>query len=91
MNLEANVLASRVGIAALALSAGVLLSSATAPSHAQDDLRARGDRACKGDANRLCQHSFSGGDMAILQCFQQNRTKLSRPCRQFLIEIGQLY
>ena len=85
------MLASRIGFTALALSAGVLLSSATTPSHAQDDVRARGDRACKGDANRLCRHAFSGGDMAILQCFQQNRTKLSSPCRQFLIEIGQLY
>ena len=28
--------------------------------------------------------------MVILQCFQQNRTKLSRHCHRFLAEVGQL-
>jgi hypothetical protein len=59
-------------------------------TEAQDDVRQRGDRACKADANRLCKQMFSQGDMAVLQCLQTNKAKLSRPCSTFLKEIGQL-
>jgi hypothetical protein len=78
----------RIGsFAAIAFS--FVMVAATAAS-AQDDIRARGDRACKTDAPRLCKHAFSGGDMAILACFQQNRAKLTGTCRKFLTQIGQL-
>ena len=57
---------------------------------AQDDVRQRGDRACKGDVNRLCKAVLQQGDMGILACLQQNGKKLSRPCSSFLKDIGQL-
>jgi hypothetical protein len=57
---------------------------------AQDDVRERGDRACKSDVNRLCKAVLQQGDMGILACLQQNAKKLSRPCGSFLKDIGQL-
>ena len=79
---------SRLSLAAAVLTLGTMLS--VAPGYAQDDIRARGDRACKSDAPRLCKHAFQGGDMAILACFQQNRARLTSTCRKFLTDIGQL-
>ncbi len=62
------------------------------PAHAQqDEMRARGDRACKGDAKRLCSKFFGQGDMVMLQCFQEHQARLSTPCRKFLTEVGQLH
>ena len=69
---------------------GTLIMLTPAMSESQDDVRQRGDRACKADVNRLCKQMFAGGEMAILQCLQTNRAKLSRPCSTFLREIGQL-
>jgi len=57
---------------------------------AQDDVRQRGDRACKADVNRLCKAVLQQGDMGILACLQENAKRLSRPCSSFLREIGQL-
>jgi hypothetical protein len=76
-------------VMAAALSIGIALAS-VAPTLAQDDIRKEGDKACKTDAPRLCKHAFQGGDMAILQCFQENRARLSGTCRKFLTKIGQL-
>jgi hypothetical protein len=45
-------------------------------------------RACHNDANKLCR-SVIGDDMAVLQCFQSQRAKLSAPCRQVLQKYGQ--
>jgi hypothetical protein len=73
--------------AAVAFSFAMIASTAAI---AQDDLRARGDRACRTDAPRLCKAVLGQGDMVVLSCFQQNRTKLTASCRKFLIEVGQL-
>jgi len=56
---------------------------------AQDD-RERGDKACRGDVQRLCKKVLDQGDMAILHCLQTNRTNLSGACTKFLQEVGQL-
>ena len=83
---------SRISLfAAVALSTCTILASAMAPANAQDDVRKRGDIACKSSSNRLCSKFFSQGDMAILACLQQNKAKLAGSCRKFLTEIGQLY
>jgi hypothetical protein len=74
--------------AALALS--VAVTTSLVPAHAQDDQRARGDKACNGDAKKLCSKFFGQGDMVILQCFQTNKTRLSASCKKFLTEVGQL-
>lgn len=75
-----------------ASAAFVLLTMAAVPtsSYAQDELREKGNRACSGDARRLCKNVLGQGDMVVLQCFQQNKSKLSGSCRKFLTEVGQL-
>ena len=89
---EAPVILSRINLfAAVALTTSVLLASALSPAFAQDDVRKRGDIACKSSSNRLCSKFVSQGDMAILACLQQNKAKLAGSCRKFLTEIGQLY
>ena len=76
-------------VAAIALSVGTMLISLS-PSLAQDDIRKRGDRACKTSSNKLCSKFFGQGDMMILSCLQQNKVRLTGSCRKFLTEIGQL-
>jgi len=68
---------------------------ASMPAHAQqqqyqDPMRAKGDKACNGDAKRICSKFFGQGDMDMLSCFQQNASRLSNSCRSFLVEVGQL-
>jgi hypothetical protein len=77
-------------VAAIALSIGTMLLSLS-PSQAQDDMRKRGDRACKTSSNKLCSKFFGQGDMMILSCLQQNKARLTGSCRKFLTEIGQLH
>jgi len=79
--------ASRIGVLALVLATAATLAS---PAGAQDDVRKRGDIACKSSSNKLCSRFFGQGDMAILACLQQNKTRLAASCRKFLTEIGQL-
>lgn len=72
---------------ALTVMVGTL---APASAQQQDELRRRGDIACKASSNKLCSKFFGQGDMAILACLQQNKVKLAPSCRKFLTEIGQL-
>jgi hypothetical protein len=65
------------------------LTSIPAIATAQD-VRERGDRACRGDVQRHCKSVVGQGDMAILSCLQTNRSKLSGTCTKFLREVGQL-
>jgi hypothetical protein len=44
---------------------------------------------CAGDARRHCKKVLGEGDMAVLQCLQQNRRRLSSRCRRTLEENGQ--
>ena len=81
---------TRIGLfAAITLFASSAAIVST-PARAQDDVRKRGDIACKSSSNKLCSKHFGQGDMAILQCLQVNKTRLTGPCRKFLTEIGQL-
>ena len=80
---------SRARLLAAAFSVGVMLA-ASSPGYAQDDLKAEGAKACGADANRLCKHVLGQGEMIMLKCFQNRRTKLGRPCHAFLTRVGQL-
>jgi hypothetical protein len=53
-------------------------------------MREKGNRACSGDARRLCKAVLGQGDMIVLQCFQQKKAQLSGSCRKFLTDVGQL-
>jgi len=64
--------------------------AAASSGYAQDDVRAEGARACGPDAERLCKHVLNQGDMIVLKCFKNRRTKLSRSCHAFLTKAGQL-
>lgn len=70
----------------------IVMTGSVVPASAQqqDELRRRGDIACKASSNKLCSKFFGQGDMAILACLQQNKAKLAPSCRKFLTEIGQL-
>ena len=76
----------------LATLALIVVTGSVDPASAQqqDELRRRGDIACKASSNKLCSKFFGQGDMAILACLQQNKEKLAASCRKFLTEIGQL-
>lgn len=67
-----------------------VLVSVPAVGLAQDDVRARGDRACKSDVTRLCRKVMDQSDGVVLACLQQNARKLGATCRRFLQEQGQL-
>ena len=79
--------ASRIGVLAFVVISAAIV---TMPARAQDDIRKRGDIACKSSSNKLCSRFFGQGDMAILACLQQNKMRLAASCRKFLTEIGQL-
>ena len=74
----------RIGLLAAAFALSLPVAG-----NAQDH-RARGNDACSPDAQRLCKKFFGQGDGAILQCFQDSRTRLSAPCRKFLTDLGLL-
>jgi hypothetical protein len=44
-------------------------------------------QACSRDASRLCRGEL-GNDMAVQQCLQQNRAKLSRTCSKVFASHG---
>jgi hypothetical protein len=69
---------------ALVFAAG----SAFAPAHAQD--RAKDEGACGRDAARICKKVINDGDMAILGCLKENRTRLRPACVKHLQDNGQL-
>jgi len=43
--------------------------------------------ACSRDASRLCRSEL-GNDMAVQQCLQQNRARLSRNCSRVFASHG---
>jgi len=70
---------------------GLLLAAVPAVSFAQSDAeRRRGEKACSGDASRLCRKVIDQSDAVVLQCLQTNHKKLSSACRKVLEDNGQL-
>jgi hypothetical protein len=59
------------------------------PSGPPDPHRAEGEKACSADAQQFCRPVLGQGDMAVLACFQQNRSQISRDCDSFLRKMGQ--
>lgn len=55
---------------------------------AQD--RAQSESACGRDASRVCKKVINDGDMAILNCLKENRSRLRAACVKHLQEHGQL-
>ena len=82
--------ASRTSLFVAVLSLATIAGATVTPSHAQDDIRKRGDKACGADSRRMCS-KFFGDDMQVLACLQNNKVRLAGKCRKFLTDIGQLY
>lgn len=45
--------------------------------------------ACTASVQRHCTRAIQGGDMTILACLQENRSRIPKPCQQVLIKYGQ--
>jgi hypothetical protein len=66
----------------------VIASSVATQALAQDATRASQERACGRDVSRFCKPVMDAGDMVILSCLQQNRTKISPACQKVLKDNG---
>jgi hypothetical protein len=80
---------SHARLLAAAFAVGIMLA-ASSSGYAQDDARVEGAKACGPDADRLCKHVLGQGEMIVLKCFKNRRTKLSPTCHAFLTKVGQL-
>ena len=65
-----------------------LLASSVATNAFAQDNRASQERACGRDVSRFCKPVIDAGDMVILSCLQQNRTKISPACQKVLKDNG---
>ena len=66
-----------------------LLGFPTAAYSQASNPRAEGEKTCSQDARRVCRKVLNSGDMGVLACLQQNRTRISRSCDKFLRKMGQ--
>ena len=49
----------------------------------------QGHDACARDVSRFCRAYMEQGDMAVLACLKQHRTRISRGCDAVLTSHGQ--
>jgi hypothetical protein len=74
---------------ALALALTFVLGMLTGQASAQQRSGTKQEQdACSRDVNRYCRKVIEQGDMAILNCLQQNRSRLTSACRKVLAESG---
>jgi hypothetical protein len=66
----------------------LIASSVATNAFAQDKARAEQEKACGKDVSRYCKPVIDSGDMVILSCLQQNRTKISQACQKVLKDNG---
>ncbi|MGM4902255.1 cysteine rich repeat-containing protein [Tardiphaga sp. 866_E4_N2_1] len=45
--------------------------------------------ACSRDVSRFCRAKMNDGDMVVLSCLKENRSKLSKACAKVLAENNQ--
>jgi len=64
-----------------ACGAVLAVGAVAAPAGAQGSRSAQ-ERACGHDVSRHCRRYVSEGDMAVYQCLQNNRDRLSAACRR---------
>ena len=62
-------------------------SSFASAAFAQNS-RADQERACGRDVSRYCKAVMDAGDMVILSCLQNNRSKISAACQKVLKDNG---
>ena len=47
-----------------------------------------GQDACARDVSRFCRAQMNDGDMVVLACLQQNRSRISKACQAVLASHG---
>ena len=72
----------------LALTLLSLAASTAAMAQGQRGTDAE-QKACTRDAQRHCRAVLDQGDLVVLSCLQQNRSKISAACDQVLKSHGQ--
>ena len=72
-------------VAVIALLVTALSQSAVAQQSGTEPEQ----KACAPDVKQFCPAVIDQGDLVILSCLQQNRTKISRACNQVLVNHGQ--
>lgn len=65
-----------------------LIASSVATNAFAQQSRADQEKACGRDVSRFCKPVMDAGDMVILSCLQQNRTKISTACQKVLKDNG---
>jgi hypothetical protein len=70
----------------------VLSASASTGALAQNQPRSGTDaeqKACTRDVQKFCRTMMDQGDLVILSCLKENRSKISKPCNDVLVSHGQ--
>jgi hypothetical protein len=68
-------------IVAVFLTASAASAQSQYPQYPQQNTQE--DRACRGDANRLCKDDIPD-QFRVASCLQMNKDKISRPCKAVL-------
>lgn len=60
------------------------------PVLAQQGARSASNQsACARDTSRFCRAQMSSGDMVVLSCLKEHRSKLGKACAKVLADNGQ--
>lgn len=58
-------------------------------AYAQGNNTPANQSACSRDVSRFCRAKMNDGDMVVLSCLKENRSKLSKACAKVLAENNQ--
>lgn len=67
----------------------VTASTAAFAAEGQHSGTEQEQKACARDVQKLCRTLMDQGDLVILSCLQQNRSKISSDCDKVLVSHGQ--
>jgi hypothetical protein len=73
----------------LVLSVLTMTGSTAAFAQAQHGGTDEEQKACSRDVTRFCRKLMDQGDLVILSCLKENRSKLTPACNQVLVNHGQ--
>jgi hypothetical protein len=59
------------------------------PAFSQSGNTPANQNACSRDASRFCRAKMNDGDMVVLSCLKEHRSKLGKACAKVLAENGQ--
>lgn len=65
-----------------------IIASAFASNAFAQQTREDQEKACGRDVSRYCKAVIDQGDMTVLACLQQNRSKISKACQKVLADNG---